>query len=143
MSEEILINFTPMETRVALVINGSSQDIHIERSVNRGIVGNLYAGKVVRVLPGMQAAFVDIGLKRTGFIHVADIVVVDSRECFVTLQQFCGEYMPEMAGLLEHFSGARPLLDLCGVEDEIQRRLFATRFFGTSCAAPGLMKRIL
>lgn len=283
MSEEILINFTPMETRVALVDNGSSQDIHIERSVNRGIVGNLYAGKVVRVLPGMQAAFVDVGLERTGFIHVADIVVVDShgredksrhpeniadllhdgkkiivqvtkdplgtkgarlttalslstrylvllpqsghigvsqliedpiererlqrllvgglaaenmdevggfilrtaaegvgpeeitadlrflqrlwvavsrrakdaqkaellyeelplhlrvvrdmagpsverividsRECFVTLQQFCDEYVPEMAGLLEHFSGERPLFDLYGVEDEIQRAL--------------------
>jgi ribonuclease G len=283
VSEEILINFTPMETRVALVDNGSTLDIHIERSVNRGIVGNLYVGKVVRVLPGMQAAFVDIGLERAGFIHVSDIVaidnrgregksrhsenisdhlhdgkkiivqvtkdplgtkgprlttelslstrylvllpqsdhiavsqliedplererlqrllvaglaaenmdevggfilrtaaegvgpeeitvdlrflkrlwvaisrrakdaqkaellyeelplhlrvvrdmarpsfdriVIDSRECFVALQQFCGAYMPEMAGLLEHFSGERPLFDLYGVEDEIQRAL--------------------
>ncbi len=77
MSEEILVNFTPMETRVALVENGSIQDIHIERSVNRGIVGNIYSGKVVRVLPGMQAAFVDIGVGRTSFIHVSDIVILD------------------------------------------------------------------
>ncbi|CAA0110385.1 Ribonuclease G [Halioglobus japonicus] len=74
MSEEILINFTPMETRVALVDNGAAQDILIERSATRGIVGNIYAGKVVRVLPGMQAAFVDIGVERTAFLHVSDIV---------------------------------------------------------------------
>ncbi len=73
MSEEILVNVTPMETRVAVVDNGATQDVHIERSANRGIVGNIYAGKVVRVLPGMQAAFVDIGTERTSFIHVSDI----------------------------------------------------------------------
>jgi ribonuclease G len=78
VSEEILINFTPMETRVARVDNGATQDIQIERSANRGIVGNIYAGKVVRVLPGMQAAFVDIGAGRTAFLHVSDIVAVDS-----------------------------------------------------------------
>ncbi len=71
MSEEILVNVTPMETRVALVDNGATQEVHIERSANRGIVGNIYAGKVVRVLPGMQAAFVDIGAERTSFIHVS------------------------------------------------------------------------
>ncbi len=73
MSEEILVNVTPMETRVAVVDNGVTQDIHIERLSNRSIVGNIYSGKVVRVLPGMQAAFVDIGSDRTGFIHVSDI----------------------------------------------------------------------
>jgi ribonuclease G len=78
VSEEILVNFTPMETRVALLDNGATQDIYIERSVNHGIVGNIYAGKVVRVLPGLQAAFVEIGLERTGFIHVSDIVANDS-----------------------------------------------------------------
>ena len=61
MSEEILMNITPMESRVALVENGVLQEIYIERSRSRGIVGNIYKGKVVRVLPGMQAAFVDIG----------------------------------------------------------------------------------
>lgn len=283
MSEQILVNFTPMETRVALVDNGATQDIHIERSINRGIVGNIYAGKVVRVLPGMQAAFVDIGVERTSFIHVSDLVAldsrvregkdrapdtitdhlhdgmkiivqvtkdplgtkgarlttelsvstrylvllpqtdhvgvsqliadplertrlqevlaqalidegmpdaggfilrtaaegvgtaeiaadlrylkrlwaavsrrakaatkaellyadlplhlrivrdlarpslerifVDSRECFAALQEFCGEYVPEVAELLEYYSGERPLFDVHGVEDEIQRAL--------------------
>jgi ribonuclease G len=74
VAEHILVNVTPMETRVALLDNGDTQDIYIERSRNRGIVGNIYIGKVVRVLPGMQAAFVDIGAERTGFIHVSDIV---------------------------------------------------------------------
>ncbi len=74
MSEEILVNITPMETRVALLDNGATQEVHIERSASRGIVGNIYAGKVVRVLPGMQAAFVDIGADRTSFIHVSALV---------------------------------------------------------------------
>jgi ribonuclease G len=74
MSEEILINMTPMETRVAVVENGVMQEIYIERTASRGIVGNIYKGKVVRVLPGMQAAFVDVGLERASFIHASDIV---------------------------------------------------------------------
>jgi len=71
-SEEILINVTPQETRVAIVENGSLQEVWIERRRNRGIVGNIYKGKVNRVLPGMEAAFVDIGLERSGFLHVSD-----------------------------------------------------------------------
>jgi ribonuclease G len=73
MNEEILINFSPMETRVAVIENGMLQEVHLERNDHRGIVGNIYLGKVVRVLPGMQAAFIEIGLERAGFIHVADI----------------------------------------------------------------------
>ena len=73
MSEEILMNITPMESRVALVENGVLQEIYIERACSRGIVGNIYKGKVVRVLPGMQAAFVDIGLERAAFIHASEI----------------------------------------------------------------------
>ncbi|WP_156495338.1 S1 RNA-binding domain-containing protein, partial [Oleiphilus sp. HI0128] len=73
MSEELLINVTPVETRVALVENGMLQEVYIERSSCRGFVGNIYKGKVVRVLPGMEAAFVDIGLERAAFIHVSDI----------------------------------------------------------------------
>jgi ribonuclease G len=79
VSEEILVNVTPMETRVAVVDNGATQDVHVERSASRGIVGNIYAGTVVRVLPGMQAAFVDIGTERTSFIHVTDVVRQDER----------------------------------------------------------------
>ncbi len=73
MASEILVNVTPMETRVALVENGAVQELYIERSQTRGIVGNMYKGKIVRVLPGMQAAFVDIGLERAAFIHASDI----------------------------------------------------------------------
>lgn len=280
MSEEILVNVTPMETRVAVVDNGITQDIHIERSVSLGMVGNIYAGKVVRVLPGMQAAFVDIGAERTSFIHVSDIhdpalegrargsdaisdhlhegkklivqvtkdplgtkgarlttelsvssrylvfmpqnrhvgvsqriddaqerarlqallsealtgeemtdeggyilrtaaegvgleeirtdlrflkrlwaavsrraraarkaellytelplhmrtvrdlarpgverILIDSRESYSALVGFCSEYMPEVSGLLEHYSGERPLFDLHGIEEDIQRAL--------------------
>ncbi len=78
MSEEILINVAPTETRVALVENGMLQEVYIERTQRKGFVGNIYRGKVVRVLPGMQAAFVDIGLERAGFIHAADITALDA-----------------------------------------------------------------
>lgn len=73
MTEEFLINFTPQETRVALVQQGAVQELHVERTNGRGIVGNVYLGRVVRVLPGMQSAFVDVGIERTAFLHVADI----------------------------------------------------------------------
>ena len=73
MSEEILINVTPQETRVAVMQLGAVQDMYIERSSSRGIVSNVYFGKVIRVLPGMQSAFIDIGLERSAFLHVADI----------------------------------------------------------------------
>ncbi|HJO35044.1 MAG: ribonuclease G [Pseudomonadota bacterium] len=73
MSEEILINVTPEETRVALVENGMLQEIFIERSEQHDTVGSLYQGKVLRVLPGMQAAFVDIGARRSAFLHVSDM----------------------------------------------------------------------
>ncbi len=73
MSEEILINVTPPETRVAVIENGVLQEIIIERTSKRGLVGNVYKGKVCRVLPGMQAAFVDVGLERAAFLHASDI----------------------------------------------------------------------
>jgi len=74
VSEEILINVTPRETRVAVVENGMLQEVHIERAQRRGYVGNIYKGKVSRVMPGMQAAFVEIGLDRAAFLHASDIV---------------------------------------------------------------------
>ncbi len=73
MSEEILVNVTPPETRVAVVENGVVQEIIIERADRRGLVGNVYKGRICRVLPGMQAAFVDIGLDRAAFLHTSDI----------------------------------------------------------------------
>jgi ribonuclease G len=74
VSEEILINVTPRETRVALVENGMLQELHIERASRRGVVGNVYKGRVQRVMPGMQAAFVEIGLERAAFLHASDIL---------------------------------------------------------------------
>jgi ribonuclease G len=73
MSEEILINFTPQETRVAVMQQGVVQELHIERTASLGLVGNVYLGRICRILPGMQSAFVDVGLDRTAFLHVADI----------------------------------------------------------------------
>jgi len=73
MQQDILINWSPQETRVAVVENGVVQELHVERTLERGLVGNVYQGKVVRVLPGMQSAFIDIGLERAAFLHVADV----------------------------------------------------------------------
>jgi len=72
-TQDIYINWAPQETRVAVVENGAVQELHIERTLERGLVGNVYLGKVVRVLPGMQSAFIDIGLERAAFLHVADL----------------------------------------------------------------------
>jgi len=72
-NQDILINWTPQETRVAVIENGAVQDLYIERTLERGLVGNVYLGKVARVLPGMQSAFIDVGLERAAFLHVADL----------------------------------------------------------------------
>ena len=74
MSEEILINSTPSESRVALVENGMLQEVWLERASHTGYIGNIYKGVVSRVLPGLQAAFIDIGLERTAFLHARDMV---------------------------------------------------------------------
>ena len=73
MNEHILINVTPQETRVAVMHHGAAQELHVERFSSLGLVGNIYLGRVCRVLPGMQSAFVEIGLNRAAFLHVADI----------------------------------------------------------------------
>src|SRR5436309_2033313 len=74
MQQDILINWSPQETRVAVVEHGAVQELQVERTLERGLVGNVYLGKVVRVLPGMQSAFIDIGLERAAFLHVADLM---------------------------------------------------------------------
>jgi ribonuclease G len=73
VTEEILVNVTPQETRVAVIEQGVTQEVHVERAALRGLVGNVYMGRVTRVLPGMQSAFVNIGGERAAFLHVADI----------------------------------------------------------------------
>ena len=89
--EEILINVTPQETRVAVTENGVVQEIHIERSSHVGLVGNVYAGQVRRVLPGMQSAFIDVGLERAAFLHVADIRRADLVPGSVPIEQLLRE----------------------------------------------------
>ncbi len=72
-NQDILINWAPQETRVAIIENGAVQELHVERALERGLVGNVYLGKVARVLPGMQSAFLEVGLERAAFLHVADL----------------------------------------------------------------------
>ena len=83
MSIEILVNVAPRETRAAVTESGVVQEIYIERTSRRGLVSNLYKGRVSRVLPGMQAAFVDIGLDRTAFLHAADIAKTQTDDTVV------------------------------------------------------------
>ena len=80
MTTEIVLNVSPRETRAALLENGVLQELFVERASRRGLTGNLYKGRVSRVLPGMQAAFIDIGLERTAFLHASDIVQPDDAE---------------------------------------------------------------
>lgn len=72
-NEELFIHCSAQETRAAVMVDGILEDLHIERRAQRGLVGNVYKGKVMRVLPGMQSAFIEIGLERTGFLHINDI----------------------------------------------------------------------
>ena len=87
MSIEIFVNIAPREARAALLENGALQEIYLERVSRRGLVGNLYKGRVSRVLPGMQAAFIEIGLARTAFLHAADIAFERHEETVVNLPQ--------------------------------------------------------
>src|SRR5210317_1458403 len=75
MTTEILINSRSYEVRIALVESGYLTEFHLQRPTEKGLMGNLYLGRVVRVLPGMQAAFVDIGLERAGFLYVDDVLI--------------------------------------------------------------------
>ena len=97
MYTDILINATPYENRIALVESGNLLEFHLERPAEKGMVGNIYSGRVVRVLPGMQAAFVDIGLERTGFLYVDDIhISVPDLERRITIEeQACNQYTLE------------------------------------------------
>ena len=87
MSAELLINVTPQESRVALLENGCLQEVLIERTSRKGIVGNIYKGKVSRVLPGMEAAFIDIGLEKSAFLHASDLT-------HPSLEEFNGHTIP-------------------------------------------------
>jgi len=95
MSSEILINSASYETRIALVENGHLVEFHVHRPSEKGMVGNIYRGRVVRVLPGMQAAFIDIGLERTGFLYVDDVYISMAeleQKLLGHEHQLCGKY---------------------------------------------------
>ena len=103
MSIEILLNIAPRETRAAMLENAVVQEIHIERTGRRGLVSNLYKGRVSRVLPGMQAAFVEIGLQRTAFLHAADIAGSTLADTVVTAQLLAAAGVPcWLAGVRLH-----------------------------------------
>ena len=74
MTRDLIVSSTPQETRVALLEDGVVSELFIEREAHRGIAGSIYKGRVTRVLPGMQSAFVDLGLERDGFLHAADVL---------------------------------------------------------------------
>ncbi|WP_299492006.1 ribonuclease G [uncultured Shewanella sp.] len=106
IGSELLINVTPTEARVALVEYGILQEVHIERRMKRGLVGNIYKGKVSRVLPGMQAAFVDIGLDKAAFLHASDIVphtecVADTDKDHFTVQDIRQLVRPGQAVIVQ------------------------------------------
>src|SRR5688572_24880780 len=105
MSEEILINVTPQETRVAIAGSGVVQELLVERAASRGLVGNIYMGKVGRVLPGMQSAFVEIGLSRAAFLHVADIW--EQREAAKPIEKVLAEGQPILVQVVKDPIGTK------------------------------------
>ena len=112
MSEDILINVTPQETRVAVVLQGVVQELHIERTASRGLVGNICLGKVVRVLPGMQSAFIDVGLERAAFLHVADIWRHEPRREAARVDESSTEPIPPVPREYGKFNGASPQMPI-------------------------------
>ncbi len=105
MSEEILINVTPQETRVAVAGSGVVQELLIERAATRGLVGNIYCGRVARVLPGMQSAFVEIGLERAAFLHVADIR--ENKDSSRPIEKLLAEGQPILVQVVKDPIGAK------------------------------------
>ena len=107
MSQEILINVTPQETRVAVIEQGIVQELHIERSTSLGLVGNIYRGSVCRVLPGMQSAFVEMGLQRAAFLHVADVLECTGAATEKTIQEVLREGQSLMVQVIKEPIGTK------------------------------------
>jgi ribonuclease G len=107
MSTEILVNIGTQETRVALVEGGATQEIYVQRAARHGLVGNIYKGKVVRVLPGMQAAFVDLGLDRTAFLHVADMVTCEHTPPLPAVERLLREGQDVLVQILKDPMGSK------------------------------------
>jgi ribonuclease G len=152
VSEEILINVTPQETRIAMMENGVVQELQIERSSSLGLVGNIYRGVVCRVLPGMQSAFVEVGLQRAAFLHAGDVLECNLSEGNRPIESVFREGQPVMVQIIKEpigTKGARlttqisiagrflvylPQQDHIGVsqriEDELERELLRNRLIG-------------
>lgn len=152
MSEEILINVTPQETRIAMIENGVVQELQIERSSSLGLVGNVYRGVICRVLPGMQSAFVEMGLQRAAFLHAGDVFECGDAEAQRPIQEVLHEGQPLMVQVIKEpigTKGARlttqisvagrflvylPQQDRIGVsqriENEAERELLKARLVG-------------
>ncbi len=107
MSEEILINVTPQETRIAMMENGVVQELQIERSSSLGLVGNVYRGVVCRVLPGMQSAFVEMGLQRAAFLHAGDILECGDSDAQRPIQEVLREGQSLMVQVIKEPIGTK------------------------------------
>jgi ribonuclease G len=107
LSEEILINVTPQETRIAMMENGVVQELQIERSTSLGLVGNVYRGVVCRVLPGMQSAFVEIGLQRAAFLHAGDIFECGQSDSQLPIQAVLHEGQSIMVQVIKEPIGTK------------------------------------
>ncbi len=119
MANELVINTTSHETRIALIENGTIAELYIERSRVRGIVGNIYKGRVIRVLPGMQAAFVDIGMEKAAFLYVADVFeAIEDYENFMEVNEK-KENGGEGEGQAQGVSPLHPIEDILQEGQEI------------------------
>ncbi|HBA08903.1 MAG: ribonuclease G [Methylotenera sp.] len=107
MSEEVLINVTPQETRIAMMENGVVQELQIERSSSLGLVGNIYRGVVCRVLPGMQSAFVEVGLQRAAFLHAGDVLACGDAELKRPIQEVLHEGQSVMVQVIKEPIGTK------------------------------------
>jgi ribonuclease G len=107
LSEEILINVTPQETRIAMMENGVVQELQIERSSSLGLVGNVYRGVICRVLPGMQSAFVEIGLQRAAFLHAGDVIECGVSEGQRPIQEVLHEGQSVMVQVIKEPIGTK------------------------------------
>jgi len=107
LSEEVLINVTPQETRIAMMENGVVQELQIERSSSLGLVGNIYRGVVCRVLPGMQSAFVEIGLQRAAFLHAGDVLACGDAELKRPIQEVLHEGQSVMVQVIKEPIGTK------------------------------------
>jgi ribonuclease G len=107
VNEEVLINVTPQETRVAVLAAGVAQELLIEREASRGRVGNIYMGRVARVLPGMQSAFVDVGLERAAFLHVGDVRLNGGSAGNTPIEKILAEGQPVLVQVVKDPIGSK------------------------------------